>query len=127
MERRSRKPGEISMFRIFARSLALLVLPLATASAQTTTLKREDAEKMVIGLYAVSIAVDTCDLDMTKDQEKRLEFWIDWAEQQLDIADRKLDKTYDAMEQEAEKDKKDFCEKMMPIAKQALNDLPPSM
>lgn len=113
------------MIRMFARSLALLVLPLATASAQT--LKKEDAEKMVIGLYAVSVAVDTCDLDITKDQEKRLEFWIEWAEKQLNIADRKLDKTYDAMEKEAEKNKKDFCEKMMPVAKQALTDLPAAM
>ena len=113
------------MVRSFACSLALLVLPLATASAQT--LKKEDAEKMVIGLYAVSIAVDTCDLDMTKDQETRLEFWIDWAEKQLNIADRKLDKTYDTMEKEADKNKKDFCEKMMPIANQALKELPPAM
>lgn len=113
------------MVRAFACSLALLVLPLATASAQT--LKKEDAEKMVIGLYAVSIAVDTCDLDMTKDQETRLEFWIDWAEKQLNIADRKLDKTYDTMEKEADKNKKDFCEKMMPIANQALKELPPAM
>lgn len=114
------------MIRKFACALAALVLPLATASAQST-LKKEDAEKMVIGLYAVSIAVDTCDLDMTKDQETRLEFWIEWAEKQLNIADRKLDKAYDTMEKEAEKDKKDFCEKMMPVAKQALNDLPPAM
>ncbi|WP_428686105.1 hypothetical protein [Reyranella sp.] len=113
------------MIRKFACSLALVVLPLVAASAQT--LKKEDAEKMVIGLYAVSIAVDTCDLDMTKDQETRLEFWIAWAEKQLNIADRKLDKTYDTMEKEAEKNKKDFCEKMMPIAKQALNELPPAM
>ena len=113
------------MIRKFACSLALLVLPLATVSAQT--LKKEDAEKMVIGLYAVSVAVDTCDLDITKDQEKRLEFWTEWAEKQLNIADRKLDKTYDTMEKEAEKNKKDFCEKMIPVAKQALTDLPPSM
>ncbi|MDO8977279.1 hypothetical protein [Reyranella sp.] len=113
------------MFRAFACSLALLVLPLAAASAQT--LKKEDAEKMVIGLYAVSVAVDTCDLDMTKEQETRLEFWIDWAEQQLNIADRKLDKAYAEMEKEAEKNKKDFCEKMMPIATQALKELPPAM
>jgi hypothetical protein len=124
----SRRPalGGDSMVRMFARSLALLVLPLATASAQST-LKKEDAEKMVIGLYAVSVAVDTCDLDITKDQEKRLEFWIEWAEKQLNIADRKLDKTYDTMEKEAEKNKKDFCDKMVPVAKQALTDLPPSM
>ncbi len=113
------------MVRAFVCSLALLVLPLAAASAQT--LKKEDAEKMVIGLYAVSIAVDTCDLDMTKDQETRLEFWIEWAEKQLNIADRKLDKTYDTMEKEAEKNKKDFCDKMMPIATQALKELPPAM
>ncbi|MGQ3301408.1 hypothetical protein [Reyranella sp.] len=113
------------MVRAFACSLALVVLPLAAASAQT--LKQEDAEKMVIGLYAISIAVDTCDLDMTKDQETRLEFWIEWAEKQLNIADRKLDKTYDTMEKEAEKNKKDFCGKMMPIAKQALAELPPAM
>jgi hypothetical protein len=114
------------MVRAFACLLALLVLPLAAASAQTT-LKKEDAEKMVIGLYAISVAVDTCDLDMTKEQETRLEFWIEWAEKQLDIADRKLDKTYDTMEKEAGKNKKDFCDKMMPIATQALKELPPAM
>ena len=114
------------MVRAFGCLLAFLVLPLAAASAQTT-LKKEDAEKMVIGLYAISVAVDTCDLDMTKEQETRLEFWIEWAEKQLDIADRKLDKTYDAMDTEAEKNKKDFCEKMMPIATQALKELPPAM
>lgn len=114
------------MFRAFVCLLALLVVPLAGTSAQTT-LKKEDAEKMVIGLYAVSVAVDTCDLDMTKEQETRLEFWIEWAEKQLNIADRKLDRTYDTMEKEAEKNKKDFCEKMMPIATQALKELPPAM
>jgi hypothetical protein len=113
------------MVRNFACSLALLILPLATASAQT--LNKEDAEKMVIGLYAVSIAVDTCDLDMTKDEETKLEFWTEWAEKQLNIADRKLDKTYDGMEKEAEKDKKEFCEKMMPVAKQVLKELPAAM
>ena len=113
------------MFRLFFSLLVLLALPLGAASAQTLT--KDDAEKMVIGLYAVSVAVDTCDLDMTKEQEKRLEFWIEWAEKQLNIADRKLDKTYDTMEKEAEKNKKNFCDTMMPIAKQALNELPPSM
>jgi uncharacterized protein YecT (DUF1311 family) len=113
------------MIRLLSCSLVLLALPFATASAQKPT--KEDAEKMVIGLYAVSVAVDTCDLDMTKEQETRLEFWIDWAEQQLNIADRKLDKAYAEMEKEAEKNKKDFCEKMMPIATQALKELPPAM
>jgi hypothetical protein len=113
------------MFRLLSCSLVLLALPFAAASAQTVT--KDDAEKMVIGLYAVSIAVDTCDLDMTKEQEKRLEFWTEWAEKQLNIADRKLDKTYDTMEKEAEKDKKGFCDKMMPVAKQVLTELPPSM
>ena len=94
---------------------------------QFTPLQIEWIGLVVIGLYAVSIAVDTCDLDMTKDQETRLEFWTEWAEKQLNIADRKLDKTYDTMEKEAEKNKKNFCETMMPIAKQALNELPPSM
>ena len=113
------------MIRLLSCSLVLLALPFGAASAQTLT--KDDAEKMVIGLYAVSVAVDTCDLDMTKEQEKRLEFWIEWAEKQLNIADRKLDKTYDTMEKEAEKNKKNFCDTMMPIAKQALNELPPSM
>ena len=113
------------MIRLLACSLVLLALPLATASAQKPT--KEDAEKMVIGLYAVSVAVDTCDLDMTKDQETRLEFWTEWAEKQLNIADRKLDKAYAEMEKEAEKNKKAFCAEMMPIAEKALKELPPAM
>jgi len=113
------------MIRLLFCSLVLLALPFATASAQKPT--KDDAEKMVIGLYAVSIAVDTCDLDMTKDQETRLEFWTDWAEKQLNIADRKLDKAYDTMEKEAEKNKKAFCAEMMPIAEKALKELPPAM
>lgn len=114
------------MIRAGARSLALLVLLISAASAQSS-LKKEDAEKMVIGLYAISVAVDTCDLDITKEQETRLKFRIEWADKQLNIADRKLDKAYDTMEKEAEKNKKDFCEKMLPIATQALKELPPSM
>ena len=102
------------MIRLLSCSLVLLALPFATASAQKPT--KEDAEKMVIGLYAVSVAVDTCDLDMTKDQETRLEFWTEWAEKQPNIADRKPDKAYAEMAQEAEKNKKAFCAEMLPIA-----------
>ena len=108
----------------FLAPLAALLLPLV-ASAQTLT--KEDAQKMVLGLYVVDVAIEVCDLDLTKDQEKRLEFWIAWAEKQLDIADRKLDKAYDAMEAEAKKDKKAFCAEMTPIAKQTLKELPAAM
>lgn len=69
------------MIRPLSCLLVLLALPLATAFAQKPT--KEDAERMAIGLYAASIPVDTCALDMTKDQEKRLEFWTDWAEMAL--------------------------------------------
>ena len=112
------------MIRFLVPLLALLLLPLA-ASAQTLT--KSDAEKMVIGLYVVDVAIEVCDLDLTKEQEKRLEFWIAWAEKQLDIADRKLNKVYDAMESEAKRDKKDFCAKMTPVAQDALKDLPPTL
>lgn len=104
------------------------VLSVATfGGAEAQKLGKADAEKMVIGLYAIDIAVDACDLNMTKDQEKRLEFWIDWAEKQLDIADRKLDKAYDGMAKAVENDKADFCRQMKPVANQALQDLPPPM
>lgn len=109
------------MIWLFVASL----LPLTMALAQTPT--KADAQKMVVGLYVIDIAVDVCDLDITKDQEKRLEFWIEWAEKQLEISDRKLEKTYDAMVAEAGKDKKAFCEKMTPVANQAVKELPPSM
>lgn len=82
---------------------------------------------MVVGLYVIDIAVDVCDLDLTKEQETRLDFWIDWAEKQLDIADRKLNRAYDGMVKEAEKDKTDFCRQMTPVAKKALQDLPPTL
>lgn len=100
---------------------------IASAGALAQTLKRDDAEKMVVGLYAIDIAVDVCDLDLTKEQEKRLDFWIEWAEKQLDIADRKLDKAYEGMTAEAAKDKDQFCRQMTPIANQALKELPPAM
>lgn len=112
------------MIRFLVQLFTVLLLPLA-ASAQTLT--KADAEKMVIGLYVVDVAVDVCDLDLTKEQEKRLEFWIAWAEKQLDIADRKLDKTYDALEAEAKKDKKAFCAQMTPVANEALKELPAAM
>ena len=112
------------MTRFLVLLLAMLLLPVA-ASAQALT--KADAEKMVIGLYVVDVAIEVCDLDLTKEQEKRLEFWIEWAEKQLDIADRKLNKVYDALEEEAKKDKKAFCAQMTPIAKEALKDLPAAM
>ena len=80
----------------------MLLLPLA-ASAQTLT--KADIEKMVIGLYVIDVAIDVCDLDLTKEQEKR-----------LDIADRKLNKTCDTLEEEVQKDNKAFHAKMTPIA-----------
>jgi len=111
--------------RVLIWLFALAALPLTTVAAQTLT--KADAQKMVIGLYVIDIAVDICDVDLTKEQEKRLEFWVEWAEKQLDIADRKLEKTYETMAQEAEKDKKAFCEKATPAANQALKELPPAM
>lgn len=112
------------MIRFLIQSLAVLLLPLA-ASAQNLT--KADAEKMVLGLYVIDVAIEVCDLDLTKEQERRLEFWIEWAEKQLDIADRKLNKVYDTLETEAKKDKKDFCKQMTPVAKEALKELPPSL
>ena len=109
------------MIRFLVPLLALLLLPFA-ASAQT--LSKADAEKMVLGLYVIDLAVENCDVKITKQQEKRLAFWIEWAEKQLNISDRKLDKTYDAMEAEAKKDKEAFCTKMTPVANDAVKDLP---
>ncbi|MFZ5781363.1 MAG: hypothetical protein ACOY4R_14320 [Pseudomonadota bacterium] len=90
------------------------------ASAQS----RKEVEEMLLGLYVVSIAIDACDLDLTKEQEKRLDYWIDWAEQRLEIADRKLDKAYATMEAEAQKDEAAFCKEMEPVAAKALRELP---
>lgn len=112
------------MIRLLAHSLVILLLPLA-AFAQTLT--KADAEKMVLGFYVIDVAIDVCDLDLTKEQEKRLEFWMEWAEKQLDIADRKLNKVYDTLESEAKKDKKAFCTQMTPIARDALKELPPTL
>lgn len=109
----------------------LLILAFCSMSAGAimaqSTVSKEDAQKMVIGLYVVDIAVEVCDLELTKDQEKRLEFWIEWAEKQLNISDRKLDKTYDGMTEEASKDKAGFCAKATPIAQEAVKGLPPAM
>jgi hypothetical protein len=109
------------MYKLLSAGLLSCV---ALAGAHAQTMGRAEAEKMVIGLYAIDIAVDACDLDLTKEQEKRLEFWIDWAEKQLNVADRKLDKTYDGMAKAVENDKKAFCRQMTPIAEQALKELP---
>lgn len=111
--------------RLFVCSAVLSMVVAWGAMAQT--LSRADAEKMVVGLYAIDIAVDVCDLDLTREQEKRLDYWVEWAEKQLDIADRKLDKAYDGMVKEAEKDQAGFCKQMTPIANQALKELPPAM
>lgn len=103
---------------------ALFIIP-GTVMAQSA-LTKQDAQKMVLGLYIVDIAADVCDLDLTKDEAARLEFWIEWAEKQLDIADRKLEKTYDNMMDEAAKDKYIFCAKVTPAAQRALKELPPA-
>ena len=101
-----------------AASFALV--PALPSHAQTV----EEAKEMVLGLYVVSIAIDACNLDLSKDQETRLDHWIGWAEKKLDIADRKLDKAYASMEEAVEKDKSAFCKEMSPVAKQVLKDLP---
>lgn len=112
--------------RFAALILALCSISSGVVVAQPT-LSKDDAQKMVLGLYIVDIAVDVCDLELTKDQEKRLEFWVDWAEKQLNIADRKLEKTYDTMVAEAKKDKSAFCANATPAAQQALKELPQAM
>ena len=112
------------MIRFLVPLLAVLMLPLA-ASAQALT--KADAEKMVFGLYVIDVAVEVCDLKITREQEKRLEFWIEWAEKQLDISDRKLDKTYDTLEAEAKTDKAAFCAKMTPVANDAVKELPETL
>ena len=105
-------------------SIALLCagcfLNVATARAQS----QDEIKNIVLGLYIVSVAVDTCDLPMTKDQEKSLEGWIEWAEKKLNVADRKLETAYAEMEKAAEKDKKAFCSEMTPVAAQTLKELP---
>ena len=79
---------------------------------------------MVVGFYLISVAVDVCDLDITKEQEKRLEGWIEWAEGKLKVADRKLDKAYSDMEAAAKKDKTAFCAEMKPVAAKSVTELP---
>ena len=110
------------MFRsILTLLVAAMALPLAhSARAQS----QEDIQNMVVGFYLISVAVDVCDLDITKEQEKRLEGWIEWAEGKLKVADRKLDKAYSDMEAAATKDKKAFCAEMKPIAAKSVKELP---
>lgn len=101
--------------------IATMVLPFAhSARAQS----QEEVQSMVVGLYLISVAVDVCDLDITKEQEKRLEALIEWAEAKLKVADRKLDKAYADMETAAAKDKTAFCADMKPMAAASLKDLP---
>jgi hypothetical protein len=106
---------------VLALLLATVALPLAqSARAQS----QEDIQQMVVGFYLVSVAVDVCDLEITKDQEKRLAGWIEWGEGKLKISDRKLDKAYSDMEAAATKDKKAFCAEMKPIAAKTVKELP---
>jgi len=110
------------MFRVLAIAAAgasLLALP-AALSAQS----KEDAQKMLLGLYVVSIAIDVCDLEITKEQEQRLNRWTEWAEEKLDVSDRKLDKTYSEMEKEVQKDKGKFCAEAKPVALKTVKELP---
>ena len=100
--------------------LGIALAGVSSASGQS----KKDVEDMLVGLYVISIAIDACDLDLTKEQETRLEYWTDWAETKLDIADRKLDKAYSTMEDEAEKNKVEFCKQMTPVAEKALKELP---
>jgi hypothetical protein len=97
---------------------------LLALSANVCAQSQEDTQKMLLGLYIVSIAIDTCDLDITKEQEQRLNHWTEWAEEKLNVSDRKLDKAYSAMEQEAEKDKEKFCAQMKPVALKTVKELP---
>lgn len=112
------------MYRLSTCLLAGVVAASLAMPAHAQT--QEETKDMVVGLYVVSIAIDACDLDLTKDQEKRLDYWIEWAEKKLNIADRKLDKAYATMEEAVEKDKPAFCKEMSPVAKQILTDLPPA-
>ena len=108
------------MLRVCGLLLAGAFAFAPSAHAQS----KEDAEKMLVGLYLISIAVDACDLDITKEQETRLDKWTEWAEEKVNVADRKLEKAYAEMEESVEKDKDKFCREMKPVAEKALKDLP---
>jgi len=112
------------MYRLSTCLLAGVVAASMAMPAHAQT--QEEIKDMVVGLYVVSIAIDACDLDLTKNQEERLDYWIEWGEKKLNIADRKLDKAYATMEEAVEKDKSAFCKEMSPVAKQILKDLPPT-
>ena len=112
------------MYRL---STCLLASVVALSMAMPTHAQtQKEIKEMVEGLYVVSIAIDACDLDLTKDQENRLDYWTEWGEKKLNIADRKLDKTYADLEKAVEQDKRAFCKEMSPVAKQVLRDLPPA-
>ncbi len=112
------------MYRLSTCLLAGFVAAAMAMPAHAQT--QEEIKDMVVGLYVVSIAVDACDLDLTKEQETRLDYWTEWGEKKLNIADRKLDKAYATMEEAVEKDKLAFCKEMSPVAKKVLKDLPPA-
>ena len=112
------------MYRL---STCLLAGAVAVSMAMPSRAQtQQEIREMVAGLYIVSIAIDACDLDLTKEQEQRLDYWTEWGEKKLNIADRKLDKAYASLEEAVEKDKAAFCKEMSPIAKKALQDSPPA-
>src|SRR5688572_2479687 len=53
----------VPMLRVCGLLLAAAVAFAPCAHAQS----KEDAQKMLVGLYLISIAVDACDLDITKE------------------------------------------------------------
>jgi len=106
--------------RAFAAAVAVVFgigLFASSASAQS-------ARETLTGLYVISIAVDTCDLEISNSQREKLDSAIELFEGKVGLSDRKLDKEYDRLEKALEADKQGFCKEITPIAKAALRDLP---
>ncbi len=104
--------------RVFAAA-ALLGVSLFASSAIAQT-----PRETLTGLYVISIAIDTCDLEVSNSQQKRLDTAIEVFEGKVGMSDRKLDREYQRLEKALEADKQGFCKEITPIAKAALRELP---
>jgi hypothetical protein len=103
---------------------ALFLAMFATVAAVGQTAV-DDLERELVGLYTLSVAIDTCsDLDVPTADETKLDQAISAVEAKLALTEEASEALYARLSATADNDKDGFCKEVASTFKEAIAKLP---
>ena len=100
---------------------ALFIATFAPVAAQTPA----DPDRDLVGLYTLSVAIDTCgDLDVSTEDETRLDHAISALEAKMALTEEASEALYRRLSATADNDKDGFCKTVGSTFKDAIAKLP---